>query len=195
MVRSIGSRIERDDRRQSLDFFGLLSLHRTSTFTTLNICSQPQSRRGRLSRFFFFFECCVLCHAPSHVHSDWFTVRWLGSVDVLLSWDPISPYSGAHAKWITLHSPGRNPPAQRRQVALHSTLGHRGASSLASFYPNRTKTKLRLRSLGVFFWDVLCIFSRQLWWLLSTLLRGVSVGSMWFSFESVLTLSLYTLIV
>ena len=53
MVRSMGSRIERADPRQSLGFFGLVSLHRTSALTTLNFCSQPQSRRGRLSRCFF----------------------------------------------------------------------------------------------------------------------------------------------
>ena len=53
IVRSMGSRIERADPRQSLGFFGLVSLHWTSALTTLNICSQPQSRRGRLSRCFF----------------------------------------------------------------------------------------------------------------------------------------------
>ena len=41
--------------------------------------------------------------------------------------------------------------ARRRQVALLSTLGLRGALSLASLNPNKTKTKLRLRLFGVFF--------------------------------------------
>ena len=41
--------------------------------------------------------------------------------------------------------------ARRRQVALLSTLGLRGASSLASLNPNKTKRKHRLRSFGVFF--------------------------------------------
>ena len=117
MVRSMGSRIERADPRQSLGFFGLVSLHRTSALTTLNICSQPQSRRGRLSRFFFCRDCCVLCHAPSHLHSDWFAVRWLGSLDALLSFDAISPYSGCQLQFppmvVTL------PAALRQQITNH----------------------------------------------------------------------------
>ena len=123
-------------------------------------------------------------------------MRWLGSVDVLLSWDAISPYSGAHAEWITLHSPRRNPPAHSGDKWLCTPrLGIVEHRRLRLFTQIKQKQNLGFVHLEFFSGTVLCIFSRQLWWLLSTLLRGVYVGSMWFSFESVLTLSLYTLIV